>query len=381
MKTKQFIWEDGWQSYDEKENFDAELVIFFGGSTEDFANNRYKELAEKFSTAQIIGCTTAGEIIGDEVLEDGASAVAIQFEKTEFKGSALTITNTDESYKAGLEIGNQLKTDDLKVLFVLSDGNIVNGDELVKGLREVVSDEVSITGGLAGDGGAFQKTFVCYNGEAIAGQIAAIGLYGDAIKIGFGSVGGWDAFGPMRSVTKSTSNVLYELDGKPALELYKSYLGDEAENLPGSALQFPIMIRPSGQEGTGTVRTILSVDEENQSLTFAGDIPEGYEAQLMMASFEHLVNGAGAAAEHAVASEVSNIEEGDKLALLVSCVGRKMVLGQRTEDEVEAVVDTLDDNTAILGFYSYGEICPHEEMGFCHLHNQTMTITYLAEEV
>ena len=75
--------------------------------------------------------------------------------------------------------------------------------------------------------------------------MVAVGLYGEHVKLGHGSKGGWDTFGPERIVTKSDGNVLYELDDKPALALYKEYLGDRAAGLPGSALLFPLALRAS----------------------------------------------------------------------------------------------------------------------------------------
>ena len=233
-----------------------------------------------------------------------------------------------------------------------------------------------LTGGLAGDADRFESTLVSCNAPAEPGCIAAIGLYGDNVTIGHGSVGGWDPFGPERTITRSEGNVLYELDGKPALDLYKRYLGDEAANLPGSALLFPLMVRAGDSDGVGLVRTILGIDEARKSMTFAGDLPQGHKAQLMRANFERLIDGAGQAARVAGARGL----DGRKLAVLISCVGRKMVLGQRTAEEVEAVASLLGQKVSQLGYYSYGEISPHVRLGSCELHNQTMTITVLAEK-
>ncbi|MEM1182717.1 MAG: FIST C-terminal domain-containing protein, partial [Acidobacteriota bacterium] len=247
--------------------------------------------------------------------------------------------------------------------------------ELVRGLSSVIREEIPITGGLAGDADRFETTYVACNGAPESHLVAGIGFYGDAVDIGFGSFGGWDAFGPTRRITKAEDNVLYELDGKPALSLYKQYLGDQADHLPGSALLFPLSIYRDGEEDRQLVRTILSIDEDEQSMTFAGDIPVGHSAQLMMANFDRLVDGASEAARRITRSE----QERTQLAVLISCVGRKIVLGQRTCDEVENVQEVLGEGTHQIGFYSYGEISPQRTMGHCELHNQTMTITLLSE--
>jgi hypothetical protein len=166
------------------------------------------------------------------------------------------------------------------------------------------------------------------------------------------------------------------VDGKSALELYKQYLGEHAEGLPATGLLFPLCLR--GRDGAdGVVRTILAVDEKEQSMTVAGDVPEGAYARLMKANFDRLIDGAASAAE---VCRDSTPDSATELALLISCVGRKMVLGQRTEEEVESVREVLGEQSALTGFYSYGEISPFAPQARCELHNQTMTVTTLAEK-
>jgi len=234
---------------------------------------------------------------------------------------------------------------------------------------------VAVTGGLAGDGSRFARTLVCADGNVAEGKIAALGFYGSRLKVGYGSLGGWDVFGPERLVTKSSGNVLYELDGQSALGLYKRYLAEHAAGLPAAALLFPLALR-NGEEGYSLVRTVLGVSEEDQSMTFAGDMPEGAHARLMKANFDRLVDGASGAAR---ASHEALGSASPDLAILISCVGRKLVLKQRIEEEVEGVREVLGESAVLTGFYSYGEICPHDAITGCELHNQTMTITTFSE--
>jgi hypothetical protein len=261
-------------------------------------------------------------------------------------------------------------------VLILSDGLNVNGSELVKGLASGMPPHVTVTGGLSGDGERFQETYVLWDGAPARNTVAALGFYGDGLRVGYGSLGGWDAFGPERLITRSRGNVLFELDGKSALELYKQYLGEHAQGLPATGLLFPLCLRTQ-QEQTGVVRTILAVDEREQSLTFAGDVPEGAFARLMKANFDRLIDGAvGAARAGAEALGASSPD----LAILISCVGRKMVLKQRIEEEVEGVREVVGSKTVLCGFYSYGEISPFTPNAKCELHNQTMTITTFSEK-
>jgi hypothetical protein len=259
-------------------------------------------------------------------------------------------------------------------VLVLSDGLHVNGSALVAGLTAGLPPTVSITGGLAADGDRFKTTLVIGAGRPQERIVAVAGLYGEGLVIGYGSLGGWDPFGPERLITRANENVLYELDGQSALGVYKRYLGEHAAALPASGLLFPLSLRSDEQSG-GVVRTILAVDEASQSLTFAGSVPEGSYARLMKANFDRLIDGAAGAAR---ASRVPLSNEAE-LALLISCVGRKLLLRQRTEEEVESVGEVLGRRPVLTGFYSYGEISPSTPSARCELHNQTMTITTLTE--
>jgi hypothetical protein len=208
-------------------------------------------------------------------------------------------------------------------------------------------------------------------------KVVAVGLCGEHLRFGHGSFGGWEPFGPARRVTRCDGNVLYELDGEPALEIYKRYLGDHAKDLPASGLLFPFAMLGEDHNAIGLIRTILGVDEAGGSLTLAGEInPDGY-LKLMHASTDKLVNGAESAAQAAAAMFAS---AGDSVAILVSCVGRKLVMGNRVDEEVEAVSDVVGKKAVLTGFYSYGEISPFTPGSSCKLHNQTMTITCLGED-
>ncbi|HYE62632.1 MAG TPA: FIST N-terminal domain-containing protein [Phycisphaerales bacterium] len=352
------------------------LVVAFGwsGLREDPAPLR--QLREAFPTSHIVGCSTAGEIQGTGLFDETISCAAIRFEHTTLSTVSAPVRSPEDSARAGNLIAEQLIRPGLRGVLVFSDGLKVNGSELVRGLAAALPASVVITGGLAGDGARFASTWVLRGGEPSDGLVTAVGLYGDRVRIGHGSKGGWDVFGPERVVTRSRGNVLLELDGKPALPLYKNYLGDRAKELPASALLFPLSLRRDRSDQNSFVRTILGVDEKDQSLTFAGDIPQGYLAQLMRANFDRLVEGA---AQSALMTRSTNSSERPCLSIAVSCVGRRLVLGERTEEELERAMEVLPQGSAQVGFYSYGEISPFATGG-CDLHNQTMTLTTITEE-
>lgn len=378
MRTAQSSWvrDRGWIAGKNQLNEGADLVLVFGETSLLKQPDRVSELKKKFPGAHLLGASTSGEIHGDRVHDDTLVATAIKFEGTTFRHADCVLERMEDSFAVGTRLGKELNQQDLVHVLVLSPGLNVNGSELVRGLANVLPKNVSITGGLAGDKDRFKETVILSGNKVSSQLVAVVGLYGQKIRVGTASLGGWDPFGPERLVTKSHGNVLFELDGKSALQLYKTYLGEHAKDLPGSALLFPLCLRNQESKGAGIVRTILSVSEENQSMTFAGDIPEGSYGRFMKANFDRLIEGAVGAARITTDHTSSKPD----FALLISCVGRKIVLGQRVEEEVEGVREIFGDGTTMTGFYSYGEISPFTPNAKCELHNQTMTITTFTEK-
>lgn len=333
-------------------------------------------VAQHFPQAHRMGCSTAGEISSGGVDDGTLVLTAVHFDASQVQQSATELQDMEDSHGAGMRLAQGLPAQDLRAVVVLGQGVAINGSAVILGLTEVLGERMPITGGLAGDGGAFARTYVLDDTGLSAQRVVALGLYGERVCFAHGSFGGWSPFGPARKVTRSHSNVLYELDGEPALTVYKKYLGEHAKGLPASGLLFPFAMLGSDHNEVGLIRTILGVDEAQGSLTLAGEIdPDGY-LKLMHASTDALVDGAEAAAQ---AAQDMRAGDGQGLALLVSCVGRKLVMGGRVDEEVEAVADVFGTGATITGFYSYGEISPFTKAVDCKLHNQTMTITYIGE--
>ncbi|HSN57214.1 MAG TPA: FIST N-terminal domain-containing protein [Candidatus Sulfomarinibacteraceae bacterium] len=378
MRVEQRVWsrDDGWRVLGVPVlGARAQLVLAFGGAEVLRAGGRLEELDAAYPGAVIVGCSTAGEICGTHVGDDTVVATAVAFEHTAVRAAHLQLGEVGDSREAGWVLAEKLAAPDLSHVLVFSDGLAVNGSELTRGLVGGLPGGVQVTGGLAGDGRDFRETLIVTGVDALPRRVVAVGLYGERLFVGCGSVGGWDPFGPERLVTRSRGNVLYELDGRSALELYKRYLGEYAADLPASALLFPLSLRSSAGSAP-LVRTVLSIDEADGSMTFAGDLPEGQYARLMKANFERIIDGASDAARDSY-DALGSRPPG--LALLISCVGRRMVLQQRVEEELEAVREMLGPDAVLTGFYSYGEIAPFSPAACSELHNQTMTITTLLE--
>ena len=378
MKTEQKKWtaSSGWDHpLPGPSNSLYELAFVFGSTALIKDKARLEEIHRAYPKAYLFGCSTAGEICGTQVSDDSLVVTAVHFEHTRFESAVTTLSGPEESYKAGQELAKRLKPEGLAHVLVLSEGLSINGSDFVKGLTENLPKNVTATGGLSGDGARFKETWIVAGSEAKKNTIGVLGFYGDKLKVGYGSLGGWDAFGPERVITRSKANVLFELDKQSALGLYKTYLGEHASGLPATGLLFPLSLKAK-TDSVAVVRTILAVNEKEQSMTFAGNVPEGATARLMKANFDRLIEGASGAAKNSQSLQKSS----PALAVLVSCVGRKLILNQRIEEEVEGVREILGPGAALTGFYSYGEISPFTPGAKCELHNQTMTITTFSED-
>jgi len=353
----------------------SSLLLYFGDRVVlSSSTAAIDALRAEFPDALIAGCSTSGEICGGEVHEGSIVAIAMSFDSTTVDHTIVDLADAGTIQEAGSRLASALAKENLCGLFVISDGTLVDGDGLLRGIEQALPAEVTVCGGLAADGDRFQSTLVGLKSHIYPGKVVGIGFYGDDLEIFCGSGAGWECFGPVRRITKSKNNVLIQLDGEPALGVYRRYLGDQA-NLPADALHFPLEIYPHGEDEQGLVRTILAVDDDAQTITFAGNIPEGCTARLMRAGSERLLEGAQTAAERAVGESERDFDA----AVLISCVGRRIILGLRTEDEVGEVRGVIGTKVPAAGFYSYGELGPFFPGGASELHNQTMTVTLFRE--
>lgn len=378
MRIETLVFDKAWkiQSTDIKqEQLEHVNIVFIFGHTDVIKNQTgIHELQQRYPNAQLVGSSTSGNVVAAEVSNYALTATAIYFEKSSIEVSSLSFQDQDNIEELSKDLISTLqKKEDLKHIFVMCDGLLINGSQLARGINNV-NNTTPVTGGMAGDGDRFLETYVIANGVAKQRTIVAVGFYGENLHIGTGCFAGWSEFGAQRTITKSKDNILYEIDGEPALDLYKRYLGELANELPNSGLRFPLSIKKDNASAE-VIRTLLSINQEEKSITYAGDVPEGYSARLMKADIDILIDGAGQAAKN-----IKQINNNTALGLVVSCVGRKIVMNYLVDDELEEIQEILGKNVQLTGFYSYGELAPfQEDIINCQLHNQTMTLTTIYE--
>lgn len=377
MNVKQYLWTPGndWDEYPDSSHIQgASLILVFGAGKIITHQPCLKDLRTAFPESQLIGCSSGGEILGTSVYDDCLVATVIAFEKMTVHSACVIADQYQDSEAASKAFAEKLPVKNLRHVFCFADGLLTNGSEIARGFNAILPDGVTVTGGMACDDMSFKEVLVVCNDVVVSGAIAAVGLYGDSLKIGYGSQGGWLPFGPERLITAAEGSTLMELDGKPVLDLYKKYLGPEANNLPAAGILFPLSIRKEDGE-EAIVRSTIQVNDIDKTIGFAGDMPIGWYARFMRAVPDDLIDGAIGAAK--IAQETGGTKIG--LVFLISCIGRKSVLKQLVEEETESVHERFGSSPLMSGFYSYGEIAPLGPGHKSVLHNQTMTVITISE--
>ncbi|KIM09948.1 MAG: hypothetical protein KU29_01480 [Sulfurovum sp. FS06-10] len=379
MLTETLTYYNEWQ-YNNEQKIPlgkANLVFIFGDRKVFKEAKAYEEIKTLYPNAHIVGCTSSGNILNAQVSDALMVATAVQFEHGYVEVSIQDFTSEDDLIHISNELLLALPQEGLKHVFLLSDGLNMNGTSLAQGANNAMNHKMPITGGLAGDGTDFEQTWIMADDVARQNRVVAIGFYGEKLSISSGCYAGWDEFGILRRITKSEGNIVYEIDNQPALDLYKKYLGEYARDLPEAGLQFPFKVtKDTHPDSEALIHSVLGIDEEIKSVIFAGDVPQGSYVKLMKTNIDGLIDGSEMAA-----GMINQANESDALGLVVSCVGRRLVLKQLTDEELEVIGDTLGENVQLTGFYSYGEFAPYsDELLSCRLHNQTMTLTVIYEE-
>jgi hypothetical protein len=380
MLVEELHWSEktGWRSRRGSVGGRADLVLYFGALAALSDGRRFAELHTAYPDAHIVGGSASATVMCKTLYKQDVVAVAVRFDDTRIAVVQQTQIDYENSRSCGEMLGRGLAASDLAAVFVIADGLRVNGSMLTAGLKDALGDACPISGGMASDSCRYEQALAGADMPPAAGVAIAIGFYGPRLRVSHGSRCGWDAFGPRRRITRSHGNTLLELDGKPAFELYQRYFGDELADGLSAGVLFPLLLSHPDRPGRAFVRAALGLDQSREAMKLAGNVPEGWMARLMRGSLDRLALAAAQAARDATDGLRGDVT-GDRLALIVSCTGRMMLMGQRTIEEVDYAFQEIDASCRCLGFYSYGEIAPTVAPEHAELHNQTMTVTGLAE--
>jgi hypothetical protein len=330
----------------------------------------------------LIGCTTDGEISSSGLSEESVVVLALACDDIKFHTTHATSLSQD-SYLAGVNIGQAFKNCKCEYIQIFSDGLTGNAVKVIDGIQSVLGKSIKIAGGTSGDGGLFIQTYQYYNDQVLTDSIVAVAFEGN-FSLGMGSGCGWFPVGTTKQITKSDGNTLYELDGMPALQVYEKFLGRYASQLPAVGVEYPLGLLGSHDDDEGDeyflCRATMGVDREKKSITFAGDVPQGALVKMTMGNENDVIEAGRKAAEDALAEmKINSKDIRAKAIFLYSCMARKIVLGSRTGEEIAEIRKKVGNNVPIIGFYTYGEYAPSGKRKQARFHNETVTLTIIGQ--
>jgi hypothetical protein len=322
----------------------------------------------------LVGCTTDGEISSVGLSTGSVVLCGIVTDQIEFNIACATGLRKN-SEDAGRRLAQQLPST-VRYVQVFSDGLTGNGCAILRGLASALGPHVPIAGGTAGDDGEFRNTWQFFGSDVLSDAIVAIGFSGD-FSFGTGVSSGWSPIGIAKKVTKARGNVVYELNGQPALEVYERFLGKHADKLPSVGVEYPLgLVNGVGccDEDFHLLRATMSVNRSDGSIVFAGEVPEGSMVRLTCGDHASILE----AAEKAAASALADLGDATAvMAFFYSCMARKIVLGRRTREEIHRIRSAIGPRLPIVGFYTYGEYCRIKRGGSSLLHNETACVTVI----
>ncbi len=379
MQVQLYRYTDDWdRPLDARLDSDTTLVLLFG----EIGPQRDQHAALRSVCATFPRSIKSGGSRGSDIyegrLEEYALVLAvIRFEKSRLKRAEYSVTSTEDSHRAGHALGKALQHDDLRGVFLIGAGERIDEEALTLGINRSLSEKVVVTGGVTTHNYRRQTTHILSEDcQTRTDSVSAVGYYGDAIRFIASRQEGWERFGIEYKITSSRGNILYTLNHRPALEVYKNHLGKLADKLPGIAARFPLAIQSGHTHRAPKIHTIIGIDEARQALLFAQDIPAGHYAMFMKADAHRLLLGACEAARnlshayHPPASEALNIT--------VSSMRRKRLLLHRTDEEPKMVRHFLPSGIHQVGFYSDGTIAPTGS-GQSTADRQTLVLTLIWE--
>ena len=326
----------------------------------------------------LVGCSTAGEILGEGPSRRSVVVMAIRSDSLRI-ATGLGLGIRKNPLQAGRDLATRLgkaKLPNPHGLLIFPDGLTGNVADLIRGIQDVLGLSFPIVGGSSADDFAFHQTHQFFQGQVATDAVVGVLLSGP-IGLGIGARHGWQPLGKPRRVTKATANVVKEMDGHSAVNLYETYFGRAAASLKTERLADMSILYPLGMPIPGEeeylLRNVLRVDPDD-SLVYAGEIPEGSEVRLMMGSKQKALEAARLAAEQAVRSIAP---QPPRFGLVFSSCSRARLFGRQAAQEIHSIRRALGATVPLIGFYDYGEQAPLTATHFrgrSYFHNESVVV-------
>lgn len=360
-------------------------MVFFGAEydPEPLAST----LATLLPGVSIVGCSTDGEITADGLSVDSVVLILLSSPSMTARAAHFAGLTPENSLQAGREIASSLASERGRALMLFPDGLTCNGSDIIRGAQEVLNSSFIMAGGTSGDRGRFQKTFQIQNGKAHSTSLVGLMLESDTpLEIGFGVMSGWKPIGIAKTVTHAEGNVVYRIENETALDVYSTFLGDKASQLPAIGVEYPFgLVDESGRVGEKgfrdgdeyiLLRAPMAVDRSTGAIQFAASIPQGAKIKMTRAKSTEIIE----AAREAASRSLQHLTGKPDAVFFFSCMARKVVLGRKTDQEIMAAREVYGESIPMIGFYTYGEIANcGENAPICRFHNETATFLAIRE--
>jgi len=354
------------------------LIVVFAKCENPAQWEPLSELIAAYPKSKIIGCSSNTVINDGSLLEDSTSVGIIRFRDAELRIAQAKIGDFDDSRTAGLLIGAELHDIDLNGVLLFSDGETSDATAIVRGLQETLPPEITIAGGLSGGANAEVSVtpWVLIDGKICAMSACAVGLIGPTVEVVPATGGGWRQIGKDCICTQSYHRTLFELGGRRADDVYREFIHKHTgEGESFECVDYPLAIGTDGLE-MQIVRDVVEIDDDKGALVLAGDIPENAVVRVMHSNADDILDGVDEAVERLRSKMI--LPKSNALCICISCMGRKVVMGERTAEEPRLVKEKLGSKISHAGFYAFGEISTTTS-GSPYVHNHTITLVMIRE--
>ena len=340
--------------YDEISEYDSILIQVFSGEEKEKFQELLSSLKKMFPRATVIASSTDGEIHNDKVLLKSTIVSISLFDATEVK---IAYSDESESFLMGERLAKKLVTPRTKLLIAFADGILCNGEEFLNGVFSVAAD-VKVAGGLSGDNAKFENCYIGCDDSFYERGAVAVALDSDILQVESFYDFGWTKIGVAHTITHSDKNRVYTIDGMPAVDFYKKYLGENiAASLPVTGVEFPLIIQKNSID---IARAVLHKYDDG-SLSFAGNVMEGIQVYLGVGDKNKIM-------QYHLGHKTLAVES----FYIYSCMARRRFLNKLIEEELKPFAHLAP----VSGFFTYGEFYTDAKP---ELLNQTLTAVSLSE--
>ncbi|MGJ8686104.1 MAG: FIST signal transduction protein [Spongiibacteraceae bacterium] len=332
------------------------------------------DIMDAWPKLQLIGCTTDGEVSSVLAFQQDSVTLMLFCADNSIQISAGIGRDVSSdaaiSTKSAITQATHTLTKSVRLCIAVPESLAVNSKDILDGLANALPEGVPVVGGLAADRWQFDTTYQ-FHGRSLYSNTVPVLLFSGALRCAHGVASGWQPLGNPGTVTRSETNTVYEIDGKPALSYYRDYLG---EHEPSS--NYPLAVFTEGEQFYLRAPS-GEFDLDTGSVNFFAEVPQGAKVQMSQSNRDNILAASRESMRQAIAAYGP---DEPTAALYFSCASRRQLLGTRTHEEYEQARDSIGIDVPSCGFYTNGEISPMELGAPTHFHNETFISLLIGPE-